>query len=78
MLSTKEKILFADLTQALFEISDVRDYQFVLWISAGKTNWEIGNILEISEYTVKTHVHRILSKLHLANRAQIIMRFGTC
>ena len=39
--------------------------------SQGATNKEIGEKLFISVGTVKNHVHSILDKLHLKNRAQI-------
>ena len=39
-------------------------------IAKGMSNQEIGIELSISETTVRTHVSRILSKLHLASRTQ--------
>ena len=39
-------------------------------IAKGMNNQEIGLALSISETTVRTHVSRILSKLHLASRTQ--------
>ena len=39
--------------------------------SQGATNREIADRLYISVGTVKNHVHSILEKLHLKNRAQI-------
>jgi len=39
-------------------------------IAKGMSNQEIGLALSISETTVRTHVSRILSKLHLASRTQ--------
>jgi NarL family two-component system response regulator LiaR len=39
-------------------------------VARGLTNQEIAEELVISERTVRTHVSRILEKLHLANRTQ--------
>lgn len=44
----------------------------VFWeVIQGLTNKQIGNRLFISPRTVQTHLSNILSKLHLANRAQL-------
>ena len=39
-------------------------------VAEGATNKEIGDSLFVSESTVRAHLHNILEKLHLANRAQ--------
>lgn len=36
----------------------------------GKTNWEIGNIMQVSPLTIKNHVQNILRKLDVENRSQ--------
>ncbi|HAA90474.1 MAG: Transcriptional regulator, LuxR family [Thermoanaerobacterales bacterium 50_218] len=38
----------------------------------GATNREIANSLVISEYTVKNHIHNIMDKFQVSNRAQLI------
>lgn len=38
------------------------------WLRKGKTNWEIGQILGKSEFTVKTQVQRMLKKTGLESR----------
>lgn len=48
-----------------------REREVARWIARGKTNWEIGQILGISEKTAKTHVQNILSKLGATSRAQV-------
>jgi len=50
----------------------VRELEILHWVSKGKTNYEIGFILEISAYTVKNHISNILSKLQVSNRAQAL------
>ncbi|MFT3735770.1 MAG: LuxR C-terminal-related transcriptional regulator [Rhodocyclaceae bacterium] len=47
-----------------------REQQVLEWVRKGKTNLEIGQILDISPLTVKNHVQKILRKLNVSNRAQ--------
>ena len=44
------------------------------WLGTGKTNWEIAQVLRISEHTVKNHVQRILIKLKVNSRAQAVAK----
>lgn len=56
-----------------------RERECLHWIVAGKSDWEIGQILSISEKTVNTHVERAKHKLGVTSRAQVIvaaMRHG--
>jgi len=41
-------------------------------VRAGKTNQEIGDILFISQNTVKSHLKRIFTKLNVTTRAQAV------
>lgn len=47
-----------------------REMDVLTSIARGMSNQEIGLSLSISETTVRTHVSRILNKLHLASRTQ--------
>lgn len=49
-----------------------RQIQVLQWVKDGKTNQEIGQILDISPLTVKNHVQKILCKLKVSNRAQAV------
>jgi len=49
-----------------------REKEVIQWIKAGKTNQEIGLILNISENTVKSHLKRIFQKLNVGKRAQAV------
>jgi LuxR family transcriptional regulator, quorum-sensing system regulator SolR len=49
-----------------------KEREVLLWMAEGKTAWEIGRILAISERTVKFHLHNIYAKFDVANRAQAI------
>lgn len=49
-----------------------REHEILQWVTIGKTNPEIGRILNISEYTVKNHMKRIFKKMGVSNRAQAV------
>lgn len=49
-----------------------REAEILRWIALGKTNPEIGSILNISSFTVKNHVQRILKKLDVTNRTHAV------
>lgn len=50
-----------------------RERECLQWVAAGKSDWEIGTILSISEKTVATHVDRVKHKLKVTTRAQAIV-----
>jgi|GEM_PF-230952 len=52
-----------------------REIQIMAWVKAGKTNQEIGMILDISAFTVKNHLKRIFKKLAVYNRMQAVAKF---
>ncbi|VAW79001.1 hypothetical protein MNBD_GAMMA14-265 [hydrothermal vent metagenome] len=57
----------------------VREKETLKWAYQGKTAWEIGVILSISERTVKFHLKNIYRKLNVTNRPQAIakaIRYG--
>ncbi len=49
-----------------------REREILKWIYHGKSNFEIGAILQISPLTVKNHVQKILRKLNVQNRTQAV------
>jgi transcriptional regulator EpsA len=51
-----------------------RERQIMTWVAMGKTNPEIGCILDISEFTVKNHMKSIFNKLDVTNRAQAVAK----
>ena len=51
-----------------------RETQIMAWVAMGKTNAEIGSILNISGFTVKNHMQRIFQKLNVFNRAQAVSK----
>jgi len=51
-----------------------RESQVLLWISRGKSNREIGKILDISPRTVNKHLEQVFVKLGVENRAAAAAR----
>lgn len=54
-----------------------REQQLVPMIGRGLTNKEIANQLNLSEQTIKNHVHRILHKIGVENRLAILTAVHT-
>jgi LuxR family transcriptional regulator, quorum-sensing system regulator BjaR1 len=48
-----------------------REWEVVKWVSAGKSNWDIGTILNISERTARAHVTNAARKLGVTNRTAL-------
>ena len=49
-----------------------REVTILNWMKNGKTNWEIGKILGVSERTVRFHIESIFSKLEVTSRSQAV------
>jgi len=49
-----------------------RERECLQWVAAGKTDWEIGQILTISEQTAHGYVQNALAKLGARTRAQAV------
>jgi len=49
-----------------------READCLKWAAAGKTTWEIGAILGISEHTVAVHLRHVNRKLNVSSRAQAV------
>jgi LuxR family quorum-sensing system transcriptional regulator CciR len=49
------------------ELSD-REKACLSWTASGKSSWEVGQILSISENTVVFHIKNAMRKLGAANR----------
>jgi DNA-binding CsgD family transcriptional regulator len=61
---------FIPSTEKVF-LSD-REQEVLKWMKEGKTNWEISQILQISERTVKFHIRNIFKKLGASRRSQAV------
>jgi LuxR family quorum sensing-dependent transcriptional regulator len=53
-----------------------REREILAWVSEGKTAWEIGFILSLSQRTVEWHVSQACKKLGATNRLQAIAILG--
>ena len=53
-----------------------RESEIMDWVKMGKTNQDIGMILNISAFTVKNHLQRIFKKLDVLNRAQAVTEYN--
>lgn len=53
-----------------------RESEIMDWVMMGKTNQDIGMILNISAFTVKNHLQRIFRKLDVLNRAQAVNEYN--
>lgn len=51
-----------------------REGEALLWVAEGKTAWEAGTILGISEATTNAHIASAATKLRASNRAHLITR----
>ena len=51
-----------------------REIEVLKWMSMGKTYWEIGIALTISDKTVKNHVQNIMKKLEANNRQHAVSK----
>jgi LuxR family quorum sensing-dependent transcriptional regulator len=49
-----------------------REREVLMWVAAGKSAWEIGEILKISKRTVDEHSQTATRKLGAVNRAQAV------
>lgn len=56
------------------QLSD-REIEVLGWVTKGKSNFEIGVILDLSTLTIKNHMQKIFRKLGVHNRMQAASRF---
>jgi DNA-binding CsgD family transcriptional regulator len=59
--------------QVLAERVTARESEILAWIAAGKSDWAIGQILNISGKTVNFHVENAKRKLGAATRVQAVL-----
>ena len=57
------------------ELLTEREIEIMKWVATGKTDEEVGNILNVSAFTIKRHMQRIFRNLDVFTRAQAIATF---
>jgi DNA-binding response OmpR family regulator len=72
-LTERAVVVEEEVLQRALAISS-RESEVLLWVSRGKSNREIGEILTISPRTVDKHIAQIFAKLGVANRASAAAR----
>lgn len=72
---TRTELLHA-VPEAAIELTD-RERECLRWAADGKTAWEIGQILRISERTAIFHLNNCMSKLGAVNKTQAVVRAMT-
>ncbi|ARQ13317.1 response regulator domain-containing protein (plasmid) [Rhizobium etli] len=45
-----------------------RERECILWVARGKSSWDIGHILGISDNTVNFHIKNAMRKLEVSSR----------
>jgi DNA-binding CsgD family transcriptional regulator len=51
-----------------------KETECLRWCKEGKTNWEIGEIMSISEKTVEFHLSNTIKKLSVSNRITAVVK----
>lgn len=51
-----------------------RETEVLRWIASGKSDWQIGQILRISDKTVNFHVENMKRKCGVATRIQVVVK----
>lgn len=71
-----EKLLtFSTSTTAAVARLSARERDALAFVSEGKTDWEIGQIMGVAEATARFHVDNARRKLGATNRAHAVARF---
>ena len=62
------KIANEPLASSRRQLLSARERQCLVWIALGKSSWDIGQILSISENTVNFHIRNVMRKLETSTR----------
>jgi NarL family two-component system response regulator LiaR len=71
-LFTGIRKLKAPVRDSINEPLTARQEEILALLGEGRSDQEIGQVLHLSEATVRSHVHRILQRLGVENRAQAV------
>jgi DNA-binding CsgD family transcriptional regulator len=75
LLPSVHRVLIANTHTPLFNRVkglSPREMTVLLWMKEGKTNWEIAQIVGVTERTVRFHVEGIFMKLDVSSRTQAV------
>jgi DNA-binding CsgD family transcriptional regulator len=78
LLAHERSCALSKITSFSTEQLTARELECIRWVVAGKTDSEIGNILSVSEATIKFHINGARRKLGARNRAQAAARLVLC
>lgn len=69
-----EKIMMMGLERAPIDSVHLtpREIEVLVWTAKGKTKWEIGELLSISEETVKKHMFSACNRLEASNKTHAV------
>jgi LuxR family quorum sensing-dependent transcriptional regulator len=56
------------------DLISLREIEVLRWVSVGKTDSEIGKLMNISEHTAHKHVENIKRKLRASNRIEAVLK----
>jgi len=70
----KESEYFAQAVPEIAMKMTDRERDVLTLVARGKTNWEIGTVLSISEYSVRDYLKTLSVKLRTTNRAHSVAR----
>jgi DNA-binding CsgD family transcriptional regulator len=71
---TRFIVTAASPTEPLPQALSPKELTVLNWTKEGKTAWEIGQILSITERTVNFHVQNILQKFNVANKQSAVLK----
>jgi len=77
MASLMSTIPVVDDSTMIYETAGIltaRERTVLSWVAAGKSSWEVAQILSISEHTVNTHTEKAIQKLDAATRTEAVAR----
>lgn len=78
-LASQFHIAFSEISRAAPSTADVvelsqRERDCLAWAAQGKSSWDIGMILNISENTVNFHIKNVMRKLETTSRTVAIIK----
>jgi len=70
MTPITERAAFTDVTSPL----SIREREVLRWVAEGKTSYEIGVILGLTERTINAYVAGAMSKLNASNKTHAAVK----